>query len=83
MNAILQSQVFFFISSVGFIFLWILIAVFLFYLVKATKTLSKIMEKIEKDVNNISDSTRELIEEVRDSVIFNFFFKKKRKTRKD
>lgn len=83
MNAILQSQVFFFISSVGFIFLWILIAVFLFYLVKATKTLSKIMEKIEKDVNNISDSTRELIEEVRDSVIFNFFFKKKRKTKKD
>jgi hypothetical protein len=41
------------------------------------------MEKIEKDVNNISDSTRELIEEVRDSVIFNFFFKKKRKTKKD
>jgi large-conductance mechanosensitive channel len=83
MNALLQSQVFFFISSVGFVVLWILTAIFLFYLIRATNTFSKIMEKVEKDVNDIGDTTKEMLDDMRDNPIFNFFFKKKRKHRKD
>ena len=79
----LQSQVFFFISSVGFVTLWILVAIFLVYLIRATNTFSKIMEKVEKDINEIGDTTKEMVEDMKDSVIFNFLFKKKRKHRKD
>jgi hypothetical protein len=82
MEAILQSQVFFFISSIGFILLWILIAIFLFYLIRTTRTFSKIMEKVEEDVNKIGDTTKEMLEEVKDSFIFNLLFKKKNKRRK-
>lgn len=83
MDTILQSQVFFFISSIGFVLLWILVAIFLFYLIRATNTFSKIMNRVEKDIDNIGDTTKEMLEEVRESVIFNFLFKKKKKRRKD
>jgi uncharacterized protein YqhQ len=83
MDAITQMQVFFFISSAGFIILFILVAVFLFYLICAMNTFSRIMEKIEKDMNNLSDSTKDLFEYMRSSAIFNFLFGKKRKHKKD
>ncbi|KKS05223.1 MAG: hypothetical protein UU82_C0016G0002 [Candidatus Nomurabacteria bacterium GW2011_GWC2_41_8] len=83
MDLVLQSQVFFFISSVGFVMLWILTAIFLFYLIRATNTFSRIMDKIEKNIDNVGDTTKELLEDVRDSAVFNFLFRKKRKSRKD
>ncbi len=83
MDAIMQMQVFFFISSVGFVFLWILVAIFLFYLIRAMNTFCRVMDKIEKDMNNLSDSTKDLFEDMRNSMIFNFLFGKKRKHKKD
>ena len=83
MDTLLQSQVFFFISSIGFVVLWILTAVFLFYLIRATKVLSKIMDKIEKDVESVGDTTKEMLKDVRDSAVFNFLFRKKKKHHKD
>ena len=82
MNALLQSQVFFFISSVGFIILGIMVSVFLFYLIRATRAFSNILEKVEKDIDEIGDTTKEIIEDMRDSVVFNFLFRKSRKHNK-
>ena len=79
----MQSQIFFFISSVGFVFLWVLVAIFLVYLIRATNTFSRIMNRIEKDIDEIGDTTKEMVEDMRDSMIFRFLFGKKRKTRKD
>lgn len=78
-----QTQIFFFISSVGFVMLWILTAVFLFYLIRATNTLSRILDKAEKDINDLGETTKEIIEEIRDNKVFNFLFWKKRKSRKN
>lgn len=82
MNTLEQTQVFFFISSVGFVTLWILVAVFLVYLIRATNALSKMLEKVEKDVDQIGDTTKEMVEDIKDSVVFNFLFRKKKKNRK-
>ena len=83
MDTLLQSQVFFFISSIGFVVLWIFVAILLFYLIRATNTFSKIIDKVEKDVDSIGDTTKEMLEEVRDSTVFNFLFRKKKKRRKE
>ncbi len=80
MNTLAQSEIFFFISSLGFMVLWILVAIFLYYLIRSTKALSSIMEKIEKDVEEIGDTTKEMIEDVQDSAVFRFLFGKKKKT---
>jgi uncharacterized protein YoxC len=79
MESLLQLQVFFFISSVGFVILAILLAIFLFYLIRTTHTLSRIMGKVEKDIDNIGDTTKEILDDVRDSVVFNLLFRKKKK----
>ena len=83
MDTILQSQVFFFISSIGFIILWALLAVFLYYLIRAMNTFSRVMDKIEGGVNTIGDTTKEMLGEIKNSLIFNFLFKKKKKPSKE
>lgn len=41
------------------------------------------MERVEKDVDSVGDTTKEMLEDMRDSMVFNFLFgKKKRKTKK-
>jgi len=82
MDTYSQTQVFFFISSVGFVFLWILAAIFLYYLIRVASTFSRIMDKIESHINTVGDVTRELLEEMKDNQIFKFFFGRKRKTKK-
>ena len=82
MNVIEQSQVFFFISSIGFVVVAILVAIFMFYLIRTTNSVSKIVEKAEKDIDKIGDTTKEMIEDVRHSAVFSFLFRKKKKSRK-
>jgi hypothetical protein len=81
METITNSEAFFFISSIGFIVLWALSAVFLFYLIRATKAFSRMSEKIEEDIDKIGDTTKEMIEDIHDSPIFRFLFKKKKRRR--
>ena len=76
LNVTSQTQIFFFISSVGFVVLWLLLAIFLYFSVKAMKTFSRLMDKIEGDVDSIGDTTKEMLSDVRDSAIFSFLFKK-------
>ncbi|MBU0999242.1 hypothetical protein KKG24_02965 [Patescibacteria group bacterium] len=83
MNSLQQTQVFFLISSIGFVFLWILVAILLFYLIRITRIFWRIMDKIENNINKIGDTTKEMLGELRDSAVFNFLFRKKRKSRKD
>ena len=81
MDSLLQSQVFFFVSSVGFVILGILVVMLLFYLIRISQSFSRIINKAEKDINSIGDTTKEILEEIRDNSLFQFltkFFKKKR-----
>jgi uncharacterized protein YoxC len=82
MGNILNSEIFFFISSIGFVILGILLAILIFHLIRATRIFNSLMSKVEDDVDKIGDTTKELLEDVRDSTIFNFFFKKKKKRSK-
>jgi hypothetical protein len=86
MNSLIESQIFFFISSIGFIVLAILVGILLFYLIRVSRAFSRIIDKAEEDINNIGDTTREILAEIRDNNLFQFlakFFKKKRKSKKD
>jgi len=81
MDAIMQSQVFFFISSIGFVVLGLLVGILLVYLIRVSRTFSRIIDKAEEDINRIGDTTKEILEEIRDNSLFQFFskfFKKKR-----
>ena len=82
MTTIMQSQIFFFISSVGFIILGLLAVIFLIYLIRMINAFSRILELVESDVDSIGDTTKEMLEDVRDSNVFRFLFRSKRKHKK-
>lgn len=79
MNTLMQSQVFFFTSSIGFVILGILVAIALMYVLRALHSFSKILKRAEKDIDSIGDTTKEIFEDVRDSAVFRFLFKGKRR----
>lgn len=83
MNTLIQANIFFFISSVGFIILGIFVSVFLYYLICVTSTLSRIVKRVEGDINNIGDTTKEMLDSMRENVIFNFLFGKKKRKQKE
>ena len=65
MSTLIQSQVFFFISSVGFVILWILVAIFLVYLIRIIHTFTRIMKQIEKNIDEIGDTTKDMLSDLR------------------
>lgn len=77
-------QIFFIISSVGFVILWILCGIILVYIIRALRTFDRISQKLEKNIQALGDDARDIVEDVRDSAVFSFLFKKKRRgERKD
>jgi hypothetical protein len=80
MNALMESQVFFFISSVGFVILGILATVVLIMFIRIAGAFSRIMSKIERDIDRIGDTTRELLDDFRSSMLFRMFFRHHRKS---
>ncbi len=78
----MHSDIFFFISSVGFIVLGILLTIVLIYLIRVTRSFMHILEKIEASVETIGDTTMELIDDMRDNVFFKMLFPAKKKQRK-
>ena len=82
MNGIQEVQAFFIISSVGFVILWSLAGILLYYLIRVTKAFDRITRKVEGDISKVGDITREMFEEMKDSVAWNLIFRKKKKNRK-
>ncbi len=79
MTTLMQSEIFFFISSIGFIVLGVLVAVILVFVLRAFRSFSRILEKAEKDIDAIGDTTKEMLEDMRESSVFQFLFRHKRK----
>lgn len=82
MNTLMQSQVFFFISSVGFIILGTLVIIGLIYILRALHLFSKILKKAEQDIDSMGDTSKEMLEDLRDSLIFRFLVGTRKKRRK-
>ncbi len=82
METLIQSEVFFFISSVGFVVLFILCAVVFFYVIKSFRTWDRILNKLEDNIGDMSDTAKDMLEDVRESTIFNFIVGRKKHTKK-
>jgi hypothetical protein len=75
METVAASDVFFMISSVGFIVLFIVLAILLYYLIKAVRAFRELTEKIERNIDSVGYAGRELIDEMRHSAAFRLLFR--------
>lgn len=83
MNTLVPSELFFFISSVGFVMLWILIAILLIYLIRIMHVFSRIIGRIEKDTKQVGEITKDMLSDIQDNTVYKFIFGKKKKGRKN
>lgn len=83
MANLVHADIFFFISTIGFIIFGIMFIVLLYKIIKIADTLSRITKKVESGIDTIGDTTKEVIEDMKDSLLFRFLFKgRKKKTKK-
>jgi uncharacterized protein YoxC len=78
----MQSEIFFLISSVGFIILGILGIIFIVLCIKVMSSFLRILKRIESSMDNIGDATVELLEDLRENVFFRMFFHRKKGRKK-
>ncbi len=79
MNAIPHADIFFFVATIGFIIIFILVAIGLIYLIALLRSIMHISLKIEKDIENIGDTAKEFVARLWESALFSWMFGKKRK----
>jgi flagellar biosynthesis/type III secretory pathway M-ring protein FliF/YscJ len=85
MESILKSEIFFFISSISVILITVIFIIFIifsFYLIKIMRNFSHISDRLKKTVDEAASSLEEVGDNIRESSIFNFFFGKKKKSKK-
>ncbi len=84
METVMKANVFFFVSTIGFVLLTVLGIFALYYLVRFLRTIDRITKQLEVNIHAASDEARFLIEDIRESMIFRLLFgrSRKRHTRK-
>ena len=79
MTPFMQSEIFFFIASIGFVMVGVVIFILVIYAIKVARSLLRIVERIESSMDDIGDATIELIEDLRNNVFFRMLFHTKKK----
>ena len=77
-ETLIRADIFFFISSIGFILLTIALLTGLFYVIRIMKSVDRITAKIESGIDTAGDEAKEFIADLRDSTAFRMVFGSKR-----
>jgi uncharacterized SAM-binding protein YcdF (DUF218 family) len=83
MNTLIHADIFFFIATIGFIILFILLAIAAYYLITFLRSVRRITLQLEHDAEAIGEDAKELMSDLRDSTVFRLLFgvKKRRPVR--
>lgn len=79
MDTLMKANVFFFVTTIAVVLVTLAILVVSFYVVKALEQARCVLEEVEEHVGETSDEVKELIFDLRESFVYRFLFKKKRK----
>lgn len=79
METLVHANIFFYISSIGFIILFTLLTIIAIYIISIVINIHKIITRIRQDIENIGDTAKELVEDLYENSFFSLFFKKKKK----
>lgn len=82
MENLIHADVFFFISSIGFIIIGIFVIIIMIKIINIMTIFSRIIKKVEKDINTIGDVTKEIVEEMRSSLLYRLLFSGRKKIHK-
>lgn len=81
MDSFIKADIFFFIASIATLIFALCFCVFMFYMIRAAKNLSKITELFKTNIAASEDYIAELADRLEDNTLFRFFFPPKRAKR--
>ena len=73
-QTLIHADIFFFISSIGFILVTIALLIGLFYIIRVVRSVDRITVKIEDGIDTVGDDAKNLISDLRDSMAFRMIF---------
>lgn len=79
MNSLIHADIFFFIVSIGFSIVFVLLIIGIVYIVGILKSIRTITRKIEGDVESINAEAKELFRDIQSSVVYRMIFGKPRR----
>lgn len=82
MDTLVHANIFFYISSIGFIVIFIIFTIIGIYLISIISNIHRVVKRIRRDIETIGDTAKELVEELYDNSFFSLFFRKKKKYNK-
>ncbi len=74
MDTLVKADIFFFIASIATALLTVLVAIVLYYFIKAGRILHKIASALEEGFSDSEEFVAELKERLEGNIIFRFFF---------
>jgi hypothetical protein len=77
MESILQADIFFFVATVCMVAVSVLFGVVLIRISRGLRLLTGILETLKTQAEDIGEQSGEMLEQIRDSFIFNVLFPKK------
>jgi len=83
MDTLVKADIFFFISSIATVILTILLAVLLYYLIKAARNLHKLSEVLKEGYKDSEDFVLDLKDRLENNLIFKLFFPLSRSRRRN
>jgi large-conductance mechanosensitive channel len=79
MNSLAYSEIFFLVSTIGFVIVAAIIFVLIAHLIKAVRTFNSLAEKLDNEIDNLGDTAQVLVDDIRDSFIYKMIFSPKRR----
>jgi len=82
-QTLIHADIFFFISSIGFVLIALAVLIGLAYVVSILRRIDRLTEKIENKVETMEEHTKEFVSDLRDSMAFRMLFGSRKKRRRD
>lgn len=74
MQTLVHADIFFFISSVGFVLVTCVLLAGLMYMISILRSVRRITERIENGMDTVGEDARELVSDLRESAAFRMLF---------
>jgi len=79
MDPVMKSDIFFFITSIAVILVSGGVLVAIYYITRSIRIIERLVERVEEKVVMATEEVREIGGGIKDSLIYNLIFKKRRK----
>lgn len=79
MDTLIQANIFFFITSIAVILITIMLLLLLIKLRKLVISVNDLVDKLKNATDYVGDEAKDLIEDVKQSFIWRFFFPRTKK----